>query len=72
MLKWVIEGRGKLDFQFTCNLLKVASHPQYSILLIGELIGISPLTKKQVKPKNSFLANRSFTILQPLSILWLF
>ena len=34
-------------------------------IIIGEHIGIYPLTKKLVKPNNS----RSFSILQPVSIL---
>ena len=37
----------------------------------GEHIGISPPTKKQVKPREQ-LCSRSFTILQPFSILWWF
>ena len=40
---------------------------------IGEHTGISSLTKKQVRTKNSSVVrSRSFTILQPFIILWQF
>ena len=37
---------------------------------IGEYFGISPPTKKQVKPKNSSVADNS--VFRPFSILWQF
>ena len=38
---------------------------------IGVYIGILPLTKKQVKPKNSFVADHNYfaTIQDPMTIL---
>ena len=57
-------------YKFQCGFCNEFCYGECVIHLnvrIGEHIGISPLTKKQVKPKNS--SERSFTILQPFSIL---
>ena len=54
---------------FQCGLCSVSHYGdcvRYLNVRIGEYIGISPLTKKQAKPKNRSVANH--LLLQPLRI----
>ena len=58
-------------YNFQCGLCRESCYGEsmrHLNVRIGEHIGISPLTRKQVKPKKR-LRSRSFATLQPFSIL---
>ena len=58
-------------YKFQCGLCNESYYGKcvrHLNVRIGEHIGISPLTKKQVKPKNSSVADDLYS-LQPFSIL---